>query len=211
MNLLEMLGQTMMSPSSVDALAKETGEQPSQIQNLIGDALPVLIQAMTNNASSADGAGALAEALTQHKETGAVDKQIAKSDVKDGEKILGHILGGNQDQVMGALSQKSGLNIGSVVKILAILAPILLSGLNAATNHANSNATANAGGGFNLNDGLDLGDIFSLFGGAAQPQQQSPAGFGMDLIGSLLGGGSKPQQSGIDGTALINALLSVMK
>ncbi len=210
MNLLDMLGQTMMSQSSVNALAEQTGEKPSQIQNLIGAALPILLQAMTSNASSKDGASSLAEALTQHKETGAVEKQIAKSDQADGEKILGHILGGNQEQVMGALSKKSGISTGSVIKILALLAPIILSSLREATNHASSNATANANGGFDLSDGLDLGDVFSLFGGAAKPQQQS-GGFGLDLLGSLLGGNSKPQQSGFDGSDLISALLSVMK
>lgn len=212
MNLLEMLSQSMMSTSSVDALSEKTGEQPSQIKKLLAIAIPLLILYLSRNASSKEGASSLAEALNEHKETGAVDRQIATADEADGEKILGHIFGNNTNNVMGGLAQNSGMDIGSVVKILAILAPILLNGLSAATNHASSNATAAPGGGFNLSDGLDLGDIFSLFGGAAQPQQQAqPAGFNMDLLGSLLGGGNKPQQSGIDGSALINALLSVMK
>ncbi|MBQ6495804.1 MAG: DUF937 domain-containing protein [Firmicutes bacterium] len=212
MNLFDLLSQSMMSNQSVDALSQKTGESPVQIKKLLAIAIPLLILYMTKNASSKEGAGSLAQALTQHKETGAVDQQIAKSDEADGEKILGHIFGNNTQNVMGGLAQNSGMNIGSVVKILAILAPILLSGLSAATNHASNNAVAAPSGGFNLSDGLDLGDIFSLFGGAAKPQQApQQAGFNMDLLGSLLGGNSKPQQSGIDGSALINALLSVMK
>ena len=207
-----MLSQSMMSSSSVDALAQQTGENPINIKKLLAIALPLLILYMTKNAQSKEGARSLADALDQHQETGAVDKQIAKSDVVDGEKILGHIFGGNTESVTSSLSKESGISTGSVVKILALLAPIILSSLRASTQHASTTATQTAGG-VNLSDGLDLGDIFSLFAGsAAKPQQQKPSGlFNMDLLGSLLGGGSKPQQSGIDGSALISALLSVMK
>ena len=205
-----MFSQSMMSQSSVDALAEKTGEKPSQIKKLLAIAIPLLILYMTKNAQSKEGAGSLAKALDDHQETGTVDKQIMQSDEADGEKILGHIFGGNQQQVTEGLAQNSGLNIGSVVKILAILAPILLSGLSAATNHASSNATPAPSGGFNLSDGFDLGDIFSLLAGSAQPQQQQQP-TNMDLLSTLLGGGNKPQQSGMDGSALINALLSVMK
>lgn len=212
MNLLDMFGQSMMAPSSVDALAEKTGEKPSQIKKLLVIAIPLLILYLTRNASSKEGAGSLADALNDHQEAGRVDQQIANADEADGEKILGHIFGGNANNVMGGLAKDSGMDIGSVVKILAILAPVILSGLSAATNHASNNANATASGGVDLSDGFDLGDVFSLLSGANKPQQQqSMGGLNMDLLGSLLGGNNKPQQSGLDGSALINALLSVMK
>ena len=214
MNLLQMLTQSMMQPSSVDALSQQTGESPINIKKLLVIALPLLLLYMTKNAQSKEGASSLAKALDDHQDIGAVDKQIAKSDAVDGEKILGHIFGGNTDQVVGGLSQNTGISTGSVIKILALLAPIILSSLRAATNHANQQAApAQTAGGVNLSDGLDLGDVFSLLAGqAAKPQQQQkPQGLDMNLLGQLLGGGAKPQQSGIDGSALMNALLSVMK
>ena len=212
MNLLQMLSQSMMAPSSVDALAEKTGESPINIKKLLVIALPLLILYMTRNAESKEGASSLAKALDDHQEVGAVDKQIAASDTVDGEKILGHIFGGNANNVVGGLSQESGISTGSVIKILALLAPIILSSLRAATNHANQTAPAQPAGGVNLSDGIDLGDVFSLLAGqAAKPQQQQPQGFDMNMLGQLLGGGSKPQQSGVDGSTLINALLSVMK
>ena len=209
MNLLDLLTSTMTSSSSVDALAEKTGEQSSSIKKLLMLALPLFILYMTRNASSKEGAGSLAEALTQHQKTGAVEDQIADSDIEDGQKILGHVFGANESQVVDELSTRSGISSGSVIKILALLAPIILSTLRSSANHANTTAT-NAGG-FNLADGLDLGDVFSLFSGAAaKPQQQSSGGV-MDLVGTLLGGGQKPQQSSIDGSSLISALLSVMR
>lgn len=210
MNLLDLLTSTMTSSSSVDALAEKTGEQSSSIKKLLMLALPLFILYMTRNASSKEGAGSLADALTQHQKTGAVEDQIADSDIEDGQKILGHVFGANESQVVDELSTRSGISSGSVIKILALLAPIILSTLRSSANHANTTAT-NAGGGFNLADGLDLGDVFSLFSGAAaKPQQQSSGGV-MDLVGTLLGGGQKPQQSSIDGSSLISALLSVMR
>jgi len=209
-----MLTQSMTQPSSVDALSQQTGESPVNIKKLLIIALPLLLLYMTKNAESKEGANSLAKALDDHQEIDALDKQIAKSDAVDGEKILGHIFGGNTDQVVGGLSQNTGISTGSVIKILALLAPIILSSLRAATNHANQQSAPvqQPAGGVNLSDGLDLGDIFSLLAGqAAKPQQQSPQGLDMNLLGQLLGGGAKPQQSGLDGSALMNALLSVMK
>ena len=77
MNLLDLLTSTMTSSSSVDALAEKTGEQSSSIKKLLMLALPLFILYMTRNASSKEGAGSLADALTQHQKTGAVEDQIA--------------------------------------------------------------------------------------------------------------------------------------
>ena len=107
MNLLEMLSQSMASQQSVDALAEKTGENPSQIKKLLMLAIPLLILYMTRNASSKEGAKSLADALSAHQKTDAVEKQVLNSDEADGEKILGHIFGGNQQQVMGGLAQNS--------------------------------------------------------------------------------------------------------
>jgi hypothetical protein len=44
----------------------------------------------------------------------------------DGGKILGHVLGSKQQNVENALSQKSGIDAGSVAQILKVAAPILM-------------------------------------------------------------------------------------
>ena len=136
--------------------------------------------------------------------------QLQNADEEDGTKILGHILGGNLGNVVGALSQQTGVQQNQVQSLLGLIAPALLSGLSAATNHAQQQ------------NSYDMSGLLSLFGG--QPQQQQTGG----LLSQLLGGGQVQQQQGgflsqlfgakpqqqvqqIDGTALLQALLALMK
>ena len=70
-----------------------------------------------------------------------------------------------------------------MIKLLALLAPALLSGLSAASGSAAQAKPAN-----------DLSSLMSMFGGAAAAQQQSSPSLGSSLLGSLFGlGGAKPQ------------------
>ena len=117
--------------------------------------------------------------------------------------------------------------LGGEASLLGLIAPALLSGLSAATNHAQQQ------------NSYDMSGLLSMFGGQPQqqqggllsqlfgaPQQQQQTG---GLLSQLLGGGqvqqqqsggflsqlfgAKPQQQvqQIDGTALLQALLSLMK
>ena len=235
MNLLEMLFGSMNNQDSVNALSAKTGLSGSQISKLLVLALPILLRAMTKNASSKDGARALSDALTQHTDTDNMALQIQNADEEDGTKILQHILGGNLGNVVGGLSQQTGLQQNQVQSFLGTIAPALLSGLSAATNHAYNQQQTN----------YDMSGLLSLFGGQPQqqqtgllnqlfgvPQQQQQTG---GFLSQLFGGQQQVQQSGgflsqlfggqqnqggfltqqnensMNGTALLQLLLSLMK
>ena len=193
MNLLEMLFSSMNNQNSVNSMSQKTGLSASQVSKLLILALPILLRALTKNAASRDGAKSLSDALNAHTSTDNMALQIQNADEEDGNKILGHILGGNVNNVVGALSQQTGTDQDQVKGLLGMIAPALLSGLSAATNHAQQQ------------NSYDMSGLLSLFGG--QPQQQQSGGFLSQLFGA------KPQQQvqQIDGTALLQALLSLMK
>ena len=227
MNLLEMLFSSMNNQNSVNSMSQKTGLSASQVSKLLILALPILLRALTKNAASRDGAKSLSDALGQHTSTDNMALQLQNADEEDGTKILGHILGGNLGNVVGALSQQTGVQQNQVQSLLGLIAPALLSGLSAATNHAQQQ------------NSYDMSGLLSMFGGQPQqqqggllsqlfgaPQQQQQTG---GLLSQLLGGGqvqqqqqggflsqlfgAKPQQQvqQIDGTALLQALLSLMK
>ncbi|HET7645045.1 MAG TPA: DUF937 domain-containing protein, partial [Candidatus Limnocylindria bacterium] len=106
----------------------------------------------------------------------------------NGAGILDHTLGDQQEQVARAVSARSGLDLGTVMKLLPLLAPIVMGMLGKKSN-------ASPGGGFSLDDlgsilgretedakqsNPDLGDILGRLG--------SGGGIG-DVLGGLLGGG----------------------
>lgn len=122
------LGKTI-----VNGVAGQTNQPTNKTQEVLTMALPVLMEAMRRNASNPQGAESLLGAIiSKHDGSilenlgglfgGGVDDNV----MEDGGKILGHVLGNKQQSVQTALSQKSGLDAGSIAQILKVAAPILM-------------------------------------------------------------------------------------
>ena len=218
MNLLNVLLKSLLTDSAVTALAKKTGLSSAMLKKLLPLAIPLLLKALTNNASSQSGVQSLLGALTQHTSTKSMPEQISDADLVDGSKILGHILGSAAPSEYQNLAAQTGLSASQVSSALSGIAPALLSGLSAAT------ASSGAAGKVDLSDGLDLGDVMAMLGGgqaASSPAggllgsllggsqgSASPVG---GLLGSLLGGGIQESDNSLNGNALMSALLGAMK
>ena len=166
MNFLNLLMGSLGSDASVSSLSKKTGVDSSMLMKLLPLAIPVLLKALTNNASAKDGGQSLLTALGQHTSTRSIPDQIADVDEEDGQKIVAHILGDKSENVVSALSRETGMESAQVTRSLGALAPALMSLLSSSANSVHSS-------GVNLADGIDLTDVMGLFGGMAQPQQSS--------------------------------------
>ena len=189
MNLLALLLGSLLSNSSLGSLSNNTGVQKPELSKLLILALPLILKYMTSNSQSQSGLSSLFGALGAHQNRGTVESQIENADTEDGQKILGHIFGNDEDQVVNQLAKESGVDAGDVMNVLGTIAPYVMSGLSAATQSAHTQQTS----GVDLSDGLDVGDLMSMFGGSAV-QQQAPVA-----------------NSASNGTQLINALLSMMQ
>ena len=231
MSLLSILMKSLLSDGALSALAGKTGLSSAKLKKLLPLAVPLLLKALTNNASSQSGLQSLLGALTQHTDKKSLPEQIREADTADGGKILGHIFGGNSTAALSSLAQQSDLSEQEVGTALSSIAPALMSGLSAAT--ASGGQT-----GFDLSDGLDMGDLMAIFGGGATQSggglfggatqsggglfggaSQSGGGLlsslfgggapsGGGLFGSLLGQNTEEKDDSLNGTALLNALLS---
>ncbi len=183
MNLMNLLLSSLTSTQSLDSVAKKTGLSSSKVKLLLMIAVPILIKAMKNNASSKEGALSLLGALAQHKDTRSAEEQLGAADLADGAKIIGHILGNDYSGVISQLTSETGLTSDEVGQTLSNIAPVLLSGLSDATEAASSQAA----------------------------QAQKPSGSGLSavagLFGSLLGKEKKEEEDEIGG-ALLQSLLS---
>ena len=185
-SLLEtMLGQ-MTSESSLNALTGKTGGSADQVSGMLSSALPTLMKAMNQNASSAEGAASLAGALTQHTSSKAVAEQIAEADEVDGSKIIQHILGGNTGSVVDGLTKSSGMNAEQVSRILSSIAPALLSGMSSAAKSAKT-SKKQSGPKFDLSDGFGLEDVAALMSQSKKSKTSKTSGDSSDALLSLLG------------------------
>lgn len=163
----------------IGGISQETHQPADKTASVVTMAMPILLGAMKRNATNEDGAANLMNALNNKHDGSILDNLTGlfgggvNEDVKqDGLGILGHVLGGSQNNAVQALSQKSGLDTNSVMQILQVAAPILLGYLGKQKQEQN------------VNSELGIGDLLGgLMGGSnkQQPKQQS-------LIESLLDG-----------------------
>jgi hypothetical protein len=137
-SLQDLLGR-IQGDQAVDEISQNVGADRSLVSTVISAALPALINGLANNASTPQGAESLNSALEEDHDGSVVDnlgglagmifgqqQQAAPPPQADAGGILGHILGGSQGAVAQDVSQKSGLNIGTVAQILMFLAPIVM-------------------------------------------------------------------------------------
>jgi hypothetical protein len=186
----------------VDQIAGLLGTDRESAQAAVEAAVPTLLAGMQSNAQAPEGAASLESALAQHRD-GLVDGGVDASqvDTDDGEKIVSHVFGGQQDQVASQLAGSANLGgIGGdlVRKLLPILAPIVMSylakkilGGQNAGGGAGDVASRGGSGGDTAGQpgGIDLGSILGgiLGGGSQGPQGSQGGGFG-DILGGILGG-----------------------
>ena len=186
------LGKTIIS-----GVAGQTGQDESKTSGLLTMALPVLMQAMKNNASTPQGAEGLMGAISSKHDGSILDNLgglfnggVDSSVMDEGGKILGHVLGGKQQNVEMALGQKSGIDASSVSQILKVAAPILMGVLGKQSKQQN------------ISSSNGIGDLLGgLLGGNSAQQEQSfltsildADGDGSivdDVAGMVLGGAKK--------------------
>lgn len=162
--LLDLLNSPM-GKQLISGVAGQTGQPESKTADVLSMAMPLLLGAMKKNASSPQGAQGLMSALSSKHDGSILDNLgglfgggVDESVMNDGAGILGHVFGGKQPQVENALSQKSGMDAGSITNILKIAAPIVMGFLG--KQKAQSNVS-------------DANGLNGLLGGmlGGQPQQ----------------------------------------
>ncbi len=198
MNLLSMLTGSLASDSSVNALSEKSGVSSSVVSGVVSAALPMLLSALTKNASSEDGAKSLLGALSQHTDTSSMAAQLSGADAADGSAIIGHILGQKTGKTVKSISKKTGASTDQVTSLLDNLAPAMMSGLSAATTSARSSKADN---------GFDFSDLLGAFGGSTDAASAAVPSAG-GLLGNLFGGSKK--KSSQDGSSLLSSLLGMM-
>lgn len=189
----------------IAGISNETNQPVDKTASVVSLALPILLGALKRNASSESGAAAIMGAL-DNKHDGSILENLSglfgggvNEDVKqDGLGILGHVLGGSQDNAVHALSQKTGLDTNGIMKILQVAAPILLGFLGKQKRKQNVNSPSG------------LGDLIGgLMGqGSSNHKQQSLIesildgnndGSVIDDIAGMVLGGSSQKRGGLGG------------
>lgn len=158
MNLI----QSQLSGQAIDMIAQQIGGNKQQTTTAVSAALPMIMQALSKNASNNQGAASLFNAVEKDHD-GSVLNDIAglvgNFQNGPGAGILKHLLGQKQRNAESMVSNASGLNSQSTAQLMQILAPIVMGQL----------------GKQKQSGGLDIGGLVNLLSSnAGQQQKRSP-------------------------------------
>jgi len=171
MSLVEQLAGQLSGPA-LEALAGQLGADQQTTSSAITAALPMIVGAMAKNASTEQGASALAGALERDHDGSILDNLggfLGSTDNGAGAAILGHVFGGKQGAVEQGVSQMSGMDSGMVSVLLQNLAPIVMGQLGRQQRQG----------------GMDAGSIAGML--INERQQQSGTGStAMDMITRMM-------------------------
>ena len=134
MSALMNLLQATIKEGSIGKLSEQLGQDEQATSNAVDAALPMLIGALTRSTQQDRGAG-LERALDKRHDGSILDDVagfIEKDDQADGNGILGHIMGNNQNLAAQMLGSSSGIGKDKAQSLMATLAPVVLGALGKA-------------------------------------------------------------------------------
>ncbi len=193
-----------MGKMLVSGASKQLGLGEDKAQSALSAAMPLILGAMKNNASTPEGASGLLNALNSNKHDGGILDNLGSilggggidDDVlQDGSKILGHVFGGREQNVAQAVSKSSGIDMGSAMNILKVAGPLLMGYLGKETRQKQ------------VSDSNGLGDLLGgMLGGGQQEQSlvnrlldADGDGSIIDDVAGMILGGSGSKKGGLGG------------
>jgi hypothetical protein len=138
MDSSDLLGSLMgqLGGGGVNEIARSVGLDSSDVTSVLSGAVPAIMAGLTRNSASSDGLAGLAGALDRDHDGSVLDDVMGYlgggGNLADGAGILGHVLGGRQSNIESAVSRSSGVDIASVGKIMAMIAPLIMGALGKA-------------------------------------------------------------------------------
>lgn len=160
---LTKLASTLISSDSISGLSSLTGASDKDVSNVLAQALPALLSGANSQAKDKDTAESFATALSDHAkdDTKDLSKFLGNVDLKDGAKILGHLLGSDKDDVIGNIAESTGVSKKDTNSIVSAIAPLLLSLLGQQTEEDDNKDTGAAGLVGALLDNVDVGSLLT--------------------------------------------------
>jgi hypothetical protein len=167
----------------ISGVSGKVGTNEAETSSVLSSVLPSLVGGMMNNAASPEGHDGLLGALTGGRHDGSILDNLSgflgNDDHSEGGSILGHVLGGNHENVQNQVSQSTGVSSDKVGMIMKMAAPILMGYLS---KKLMGGGTSNSG----ISSGGGLTDILGgLLGGGGSPQAAAPS-MGGSILNSVL-------------------------
>lgn len=171
------LAGTLLSSDSINGISNATGASAKDVTSVLTNALPTLLNGAKDQANDKDNMEGFVNALSQHAQVDTKDlgKFLGNVDMKDGGKIIGHLLGVGKNDTLSTIATQSGVSQNKTNDILSALAPLLMSLLGQQTQAEESNSPI--GGLFgSLLDNVDMGNVLMGLLGSSTTEETTGTG-----------------------------------
>ena len=185
---------TQLLDERTDKISRRIGADEGKTRTAVHAAVPALLAALSTEAERGSG---LKQAVAEDHDGAIIDQLSEYLDgsaqlnprATDGDGILQHALGDRRPEMQQALSAKSGLDLGTIAKLLPLLAPILMGMLG---------KKGRTGGAGTDSGGFGLDDIGDLLGREKADARTTNPDIG-DILDSISGKGSRSSGGGLGG------------
>lgn len=128
MDLSNLLNSVLGDEKILQELSKRVNARPEEVKKAAALSVPTLVEAIDRNAKEKSKRDSLVKALEDHENDDVENLEgfIGHVDPKEGNKMVGHILGEQKTSVESAIAKGTNLGIGQVSGLMSILAPILI-------------------------------------------------------------------------------------
>ena len=226
---LNTLMSSLLSDANIKSVARKAGVSDEEAASVLATSLPVMLNGANGQASDGHTTESFFQAVRDH-----AGKDPEKVDLKEGGKIVGHLLGTDEEAAENAIATRAGMKPSTVGLILAAAAPLIMNALGSSTSSSTSSAgtasllNALLGGASNSNASGSLmtsalaGVLGNALGGGSSSNSllgnvltgalgggmQQSTSMASSLLGSLLGGGvQQQQQSSSMASSLLGSLM----
>lgn len=146
-SIMDLISQ-QLSGGGLSQISKTIGADEATTGRAVTAALPTLLAGLAKNTSQPAGAQSLLGALQRDHDGGILGNLgglLTGAKTAEGDAILGHIFGTKRNRIEQGLGHTTQLDAGSMGKLLAMLAPMVMGALGKATREKNLDAQGLSG------------------------------------------------------------------
>ncbi len=142
MSLMDQLTQIIQTQAAPQA-AQKTGLSPAMLEKLMPMASAMMVSRLGKNAQDPRQAEALNVALDKHQGNILQNPETLTDDtiIGDGQKILGHIFGGQRQSAEQSLAKLGNIDQNQAANLMAMMAPMVMGALGQQKQQGGFNAS----------------------------------------------------------------------
>lgn len=202
---INKLAGVLLGSDSISGLSSLTEVADKDVNSVLAEALPALLNGVNNQAKGKDTTESFANALAQHAKSDTKDMAgfFGNIDLEDGAKIIGHLLGAEKSDVTKSVAKKTGVSDDKTAMILAAAGPLLMSLLG---QQADEDDNKSAGVEALIGALLENVDLVELLTGASSDDSEKKG----TKKSSKKKAAKKKEDSSVAGS-LLNGLFKLLK